>query len=54
MKIINEIPRINKKNKWTAVDVREGILIFVLAVVNFSAGYLLASAQIAARITHAN
>jgi hypothetical protein len=51
---INEKQKNNKKNEWTAADVKEAILIFVLAVVNFAAGYLLASAQIAAMMTTNN
>jgi hypothetical protein len=43
-----------KKIKWASADVRDAILIFTLAVVNFSAGYLLASAQTASLITNAN
>jgi hypothetical protein len=54
MKIISEKMQNIKKNEWTAADVKEAILIFTLAVVNFAAGYLLASAQTAAMVTNAN
>ncbi len=54
MRIINEKPQNTNKNKWTAADVREAILIFTLAVVNFACGYYYATVQIAARITNAN
>ena len=52
MKIINEKPQNTNKNEWTATDVKEAILIFTLAVVNFAAGYFIASAQIASMATN--
>ncbi len=51
MKIINEKLRKINKNEWTAADVREAILIFTLAVVNFCAGYYCAMVEISRSVS---